>query len=90
LIEAIKESAMKKSRDKTDFLPGVLRARGFECNCTVALVTRLTPGTNVDVRTSLRITATEQSPPDGAYNLDVLGRVFEVERVDSKWSSLPL
>ena len=82
---------MKKSRDKTDFLPGVLRARGFECNCTVALVTRLTPGTNVDVRTSLPDNSRqEQSPPDGAYNLDVLGRVLEEERVDSKWSSLPL
>jgi len=81
---------MKRSGDKTDLLPGVIRGGGFECNCTVALVTKLTPGASVDVRTSLRITATEQTPPDGAYNLDVLGRIFKVKRENSKWSSLPL
>ncbi len=81
---------MTLGQDKTDFLPGVLRGEGFECKCTVALVTKLTRKTGVDVRTNLRITSAEQTPPDGTYQLDVNGRIFKVRRQGGKWPILPL
>lgn len=83
---------MKKGTDKTDLFPGILRGDGdaVQCKCTVALVTRLTPGTSANaVLTSLRI-ETEQSPPDGIYRLDVRGRIFKVRREGGKWPILKL
>ena len=60
-----------------------------ECKCTVALVTRLTPGTSANaVLTSLRIDSAEQSPPDGIYRLDVRGRIFKIRREGGKWPIL--
>jgi hypothetical protein len=84
---------MKKSTDKTDLFPGVLRGDGdvVQCKCMVALVTRLSPGKSANaVRTSLRIDSAEQSPPDGIYRLDVRGRVFKVRRTGGKWPILQL
>jgi hypothetical protein len=79
---------MKKGSDKTDVFPGVLRGDGdaMECKCTVALVTKLSPGRSANaVSTSLRIDSAEQSPPDGMYRLDVRGRTFKVRREGGKW-----
>jgi hypothetical protein len=84
---------MKKGTDKTDLFPGILRGDGdlIQCKCTVALVTRLTPGTSANaVLTSLRIDSAEQSPPDGIYRLDVRGRIFKVRREGGKWPILRL
>ena len=63
---------MKKGTDKTDLFPGILRGDGdvVKCKCTVALETRLTPGSSGNaILTSLRIDSAEQSPPDGLYRL---------------------
>jgi hypothetical protein len=82
---------MKKGTERTDSFPGILRGNGgvVECKCTVALVTRLTPGTSANaVLTSLRIDSAEQSPPDGIYHLDVRGRTFKVRREGGKWPIL--
>jgi hypothetical protein len=93
-MEIIKESAMTVGQDKaqrTNFLPGVLRGRAFECRCTVVLVSNVSgevPG--VAVKTSLRIVASDQLPPDGAYDLNVLGRIFKVRREGGKWPTFPL
>jgi hypothetical protein len=58
----------------------------MECKCTVALVTKLSPGRSANaVSTSLRIDSAEQSPPDGMYRLDVRGRTFKVRREGGKW-----
>lgn len=84
---------MKKSADKTDTIPGVLRGDGemAECKCRVALVTRLTPGRSSNaVSTSLRIDWAEQSPPDGNYRLDVRGRIFKVRREGGQWPVVKL
>jgi hypothetical protein len=89
------KSTMKKSADKTDLFPGILHGDGrgvvVECKCTVALVTRLTPGTSANaVTTSLRIEAAEQSPPDGNYRLNVRGRIFKIRREGGQWPVLKL
>ena len=79
---------MKKVADKIDLFPGVLRGDGdvVQCKCTVALVTKLTPGTSANaVLTSLRIDSADQSPPDGIYRLNVRGRVFKIRREGGKW-----
>ena len=81
---------MTMGQDKTNFLPGVLRGEGFLCKCKVGLVTKLTRGTGVDVRTSLQITTAEQTPPDGTYDLNISGRIFKVRRQGGIWPSLPL
>jgi len=84
---------MKKGTDKTDLFPGILRGDGdlVQCKCTVAIVTKLTPGTSANaVLTSLRIDSAEQSPPDGIYRLDVRGRIFKVLREGGKWPILKL
>jgi hypothetical protein len=76
---------------KIDLLPATLRGRDFTCNCTVELaskVTRGAPGTAV--KTILRITASDQLPPDGAYDLDVRGRIFKVRRHGGEWPTVPL
>ena len=77
--------------EKTTVLPGLLRGRAFECKCTVVLaskVSREVPG--VAVKASLRIVASDQLPPDGAYDLNVLGRIFKVRREGGEWPALPL
>jgi hypothetical protein len=83
---------VRNGREKTNILAGVLLGDTFECNCTVALVTRLTqnatPG--VGVWTSIRIASAEKSPPDGTYRLAVHGRVFNIDRTDGKWATLIL
>jgi len=62
-----------------------------ECRCTVALITKLTPGRLGNaVATSLRIDSTETSPPDGNYRLDVRGRIFNVRREGGRWPLLVL
>jgi hypothetical protein len=82
---------MKKEREKTNLLPGVLRGNAFECNCTVALVTKLNhESPSVAVWTSIKITTAEQPLPDGAYHLDVHGRIFNVNRENGKWATLKL
>jgi hypothetical protein len=84
---------MKKGTDKTDTMPGVLRGDGdkAEYKCTVALVTKLTPGRSSNaVATSLRIDWAEQSPPDGNYRLDVRGRIFKVRREGGRWPLVKL
>lgn len=82
---------MAKTKEKTDILPGVLRAKAFQCNCTVSLVTKLTPGKSGNaVWTSLTIASAEKTPPDGTYKLDVLGRVFKVRRESGVWPTLSL
>jgi hypothetical protein len=84
---------MKKGTDKTDSFPGILREDGgaVELKCTVALVTKVTPGRSANaVFTSLRIDSAEQSPPDGIYRLNVRGRVFRVRREGGKWPLLRL
>ena len=84
---------MKKSTDKTDLFPGVLHGDGdaVQCKCTVALVTKLTPGTAANaVFTSLRIESTEQTPPDGIYRLNVRGRIFKIRREGGKWPILKI
>jgi hypothetical protein len=84
---------MKKSSDKTDFFPGILRGDGdaAQYKCTVALVTKLTRGPSANaVSTSLRIDSAGQSPPDGNYRLDVRGRIFKVRREGGKWPILQL
>jgi hypothetical protein len=81
----------KDSREKTDFLRGVLRGHEFECKCTVALVTRLTQKSpSVGVWTSIRIASVEKPAPDGTYHLDVHGRIFKIDCADGKWSTLSL
>ena len=80
----------KKVQYTTDHLRGVVRGNAFESDCTVALVTRLTHGSTVAVWTSLRITAASQTPPDGAYRLEVHGRTFDLQRVDGKWPTVHL
>jgi hypothetical protein len=92
LIEDFSERAMKREgRDKTNVLVGVLRGDAFECKCTVALVTHLTPKSpSVAVWTSIRITAAEQTPPDGSYRLVVHGRTFKINRAGGKWPILNL
>lgn len=77
--------------DRTDTLPGVLRGHEFECKCTVVLtsnVNRQKPG--VAVKTGLRITASDQLPPDGTYDLNVRGRIFKVRREGGEWPTVPL
>jgi len=84
---------MKKGTDKTDLFPGILHGDGNvrECKCTVALVTKLTPGTASNaVSTSLRIDSTEQTPPDGNYRLNVRGRIFKLQREGGQWPLLKL
>lgn len=85
---------MKKSTDRTDKFPGVLRGGGdavVEYKCTVALVTKLTPGKSANaVSTSIRIDSAEQSPPDGDYRLNVRGRIFKVRRVSGQWLVLQI
>lgn len=84
---------MKKGTDRTDRFPGVLRGSGemAECKCTVALVTKLTPGrTGNAVATSLRIDSTEKAPPDGNYRLNVRGRIFNVRCEGGRWPLLAL
>ena len=84
---------MKKGTDKTDLFPGILRRDGdaIQCKCTVAIVTKVTPGTSANaVLTSLRIDSADQSPPDGIYRLDVRGRIFKVRREGGKWPILRL
>lgn len=84
---------MKKGTDKTDVFSGILRGDGdaMQYKCTVALVTKLTPGTSANgVLTSLRIDSSDQSPPDGIYRLDVRGRTFKVRREGGKWPILRL
>jgi hypothetical protein len=84
---------MKKGTDKTDVFPGILRGDGnaIQYKCTVALMTRLTPGTSANaVLSCLRIDSAEQSPPDGMYRLDVRGRIFKVRREGGKWPILQL
>lgn len=83
---------MKKGTDRTDKFSAVLRGSEMaECRCTVALVTKLTPGrTGNAVATSLRIDSTEKSPPDGNYRLDVRGRTFNVRCEGGRWPLLAL
>jgi hypothetical protein len=79
---------MAKGINRTDTIPAILRADGgtAECKCTVALVTKLTPGTSSNaVATCLCIDSAEQSPPDGNYRLDVRGRIFKVRREGGQW-----
>ena len=92
LDSSFSEGAMKKdSREKTDFLRGVLRGDEFECKCMVALVTRLTQKSpSVGVWTSIQIASAEKTPPDGTYLLDVHGRIFKIDRADGKWATLSL
>jgi hypothetical protein len=79
----------REGRGKTDILPGVLQGDSFESNCTVALVTKVThESPTVAVWTSIRITAVEKTPPDGAYRLVVHGRTFNVRRTGGKWPTL--
>ena len=81
----------KDSREKTDFLRGVLRGHEFESKCTVALVTRLTQKSpSVGVWTSIRIDSVEKAAPDGTYRLDVHGRIFKIDCADGKWATLSL
>lgn len=81
----------KKEKHTTDHLRGVLRGDAFESDCTVALVTKLDhEKPTVAVWTSLRITAASQTPPDGAYRLEVHGRIFDVKRVGGRWPTLNL
>ena len=87
------KSTMKNGTDKTDLFPGILHAdgKGPQCKCTVALVSRLTPGISANaVSTSLRIESAEQSPPDGNYRLNVRGRIFKLRRVDGEWPVLKI
>lgn len=84
---------MKKGTEKADTFPGVLRGEGdtTECKCTVAVLTRLTPGKSRNaISTSVRIDSAEQSPPDGDYRLNVRGRIFKVRRVGGQWPLLTL
>ncbi|MGA9586117.1 MAG: hypothetical protein WBQ95_12360 [Terracidiphilus sp.] len=84
---------MKKGTHKTDVFPGILRGDGnvVQCRCTVALETKLTPGTSANaVLTWLRIDSAGQTPPDGLYRLDVRGRIFKVRREGGKWPILRL
>ena len=84
---------MRKGPDKTDVLPGVLRADGDKAQykCTVAMVTKLSRGASANaVHTSLTINSADQSPPDGMYRLDVRGRIFKIRRVGGKWPILQL
>jgi hypothetical protein len=84
---------MKKGTDKTDFFPGILRGDRdvVECKCTVALVTKLTPGIASNaISTSISIDSADQSPPDGTYRLDVRGRIFKVRREGGRWPILQL
>lgn len=82
---------MTVGRVKTDILSGVLRGQDFKCKCTVALVTNLTAGHSGNgVWTSLSITSAEQPLPDGAYDLDVHGRVFHVQCEGGQWPTLQL
>jgi len=82
---------MQRERQKTNVLAGVVRGEAFECKCTVALVTRLTQTSpNVGVWTSIRITSSEKTPPDGTYCLDVHGRIFQIDCAGGKWATLVL
>ena len=81
--------AMKQGRGKTDILQGVLKGDAFECNCTVALVTKLSHDSpTVAVWTSIRITSAEKTPPDGSYLLHVHGRTFNIRRSGGRWPTL--
>jgi hypothetical protein len=81
----------KKEKHTTDQLRGVLRGKSFESDCVVALVTKLNHDSpSVAVWTSLRITSATQTPPDGAYRLEVHGRTFDIVREGGKWPVLDL
>jgi hypothetical protein len=85
------DKGKKKEKHTTDNLRGVLRGDAYQSDCTVVLVTRLDHAKpSVAVWTSLRITAAEQTPPDGTYQLEVHGRTFDVERLGGKWPTLQL
>lgn len=85
------DKGRKKEKHTTDNLRGILRGSAFQSGCTVALVTKLDhEKPSVAVWTSLRITAAEQTPPDGTYQLEVHGRTFDVTRMDGKWPTLQL
>jgi hypothetical protein len=77
--------------EKIDLLPAILRGRGFACKCTVELASKvIRGGPGTAVKSSLRITASDQMPPDGAYDLDVRGRIFKVRRDGGEWATVPL
>lgn len=77
--------------EKIDHLPAILRGRGFACRCTVELASKVVRGApGVAIKTMLRITASDQMPPDGAYDLDVRGRIFKVRRHGGEWPAVPL
>ncbi len=84
---------MKKSTDKTDSFPAVLRGepQAPELKCTVVLETKLRPGrTGNAISTCLRIDSAGVTPPDGDYRLNVRGRIFKVQRRDGEWPILNL
>lgn len=82
---------MADGMHRTDILPGVLQGEDFQGKCKVTLATNLTPGrSGYGGTTSLRITTTEDSLPDGIYYLNVYGRIFKIERVNGKWPPIRL
>ena len=84
---------MRKGPDKTDVLPGVLRADGDKAQykCTVAMATKLTRGSASNaVHTSLTINSSGLVLADGMYHLDVRGRIFKVQRVGGRWPVLQI
>lgn len=81
----------KAKPGKVDLLPAMLRGRGFACKCTVELASKVVRGApGIAVKSSLRITDSDQMPPDGAYDLDVRGRIFKVRRDGGQWPTVPL
>ncbi len=79
------------SVERMDVLRGVLRDGDFSCKCTVKLLTTLTAGQAGNaVRTRLEIASVEQTPPDGLYRLNVLGRIFKVRYESGVWPTLHL
>lgn len=81
----------KREQHTTDTLRGIIRGESFQSACTVALSTKLNhEKPNVAVWTNLRITAAEQTPPDGTYQLEVHGRMFDLHRVGGQWATISL
>jgi len=84
---------MNKAIGKTDLFPGILwgDGDGIKRKCTVAIVTRLTPGKSGNsIVTNLRIDSADVSPPDGMYRLNVRGRIFKLRREGGEWPMLQL
>ena len=65
--------------------PGVLRGDGFESQCRVQVITKLTYGMP-SIPFSHEIEWVAKMPPNGYYTLTVSGVELNVRLIDRQWS----